>query len=212
MDRAPSLAELLDSAKNATLGACRGCPRADVAPIRFARSCPKHFASGENGAEAMFITLAPGGSSGGSAETGVICGFCNSDQTARRGVALFMQFRLDCKRIYRSNAVLHGSAAGNAKPTAREIRCCSEVLRLQLQFVKPKTIVAFGRGAAFGLSLALDTITKDELLARMGKPISVGPYTVFTAYHYSPLTRQYDAISQRHWRVMAEYLPRLAHG
>lgn len=182
----PTLDDLLSRAGAKSLTACIPCPLrgSDV----FGRPCPEHYATEH--ADVMFVAKDPG--AGGPQNTGVLCAYHNApfDDTAAYKKTLLDEAGVDAKRIYSTNACMHG-APGNQGPPGAAFRACAEVLRRQIEVVDPRLIVTHGKEALKSTYLALGVERHvGALYELIGQPedephppTDVGGRLVFPMYH-----------------------------
>ena len=152
-----NLEEFLNRARKGELESCQGCPRRPTLDnlTVFSENCKAHFASSHP--LIMCLTRDPAGSPGGSARTQVNCFYCNTDQTAQNVLHLFNKYLrihgITPRDWYATNAVKHGTIGENKAPDVVTIQKCSKVLEGEIQDLKPKIIIAFGKEAAESLAV-----------------------------------------------------------
>jgi uracil-DNA glycosylase family protein len=114
---------------------------------------------------------------------------------------------IDRKKVYVTNAVKHfkfeprGKRRIHQRPDSGEVQACKFWLNLELQFVKPKVVVALGATAAQSLlNKASVTISKMR-----GQPIELADGTIlFITNHPSYLLRIPDAEGRQRERAKFE--------
>lgn len=153
--------------------------------------------------EAMFIFQEPPV----AIEDDFIC-FHHHDQSAINTRYFLEHHNIDPKRIYLTNAILHGSK--EIKATQKVKKACSEILRRQIDSMTPNIIVAFGDMAAWGLERALG-IEKLEYLPKIRKVLRESKVLkVCKTYHLSGLNFSANKLGQEienHWKKLAKMLP-----
>lgn len=140
--------EFLQKVKDGDHERCSGCPRNPKIDKRcvFSISCSEHFAKNDN-VFVLAIGLDPSGrGSGAATETKRLCFICNKDQSAKNVKEFFKELDIPTEKWYASNIVMHGIEGDNSKTNFNLIKNkCIKILLTQIEFLKPKLIIGFGK-------------------------------------------------------------------
>lgn len=139
--------KFIQTVKDGDHECCGGCPRNpknDKCYV-FSTSCPEHFAKNDN-VYVLAIGKDPSGrGSDAATKTKRLCFICNKDQSAQNVTEFFKELDIPLEKWYASNIVMHGIDGKNSKTNNLIKNKCIKIVLTQIEFLKPKLIIGFGK-------------------------------------------------------------------
>ncbi len=182
------LSALLERAKRGDLAACQQCPWSPVklGSIAFGASCREHGVDYNSSLDAVSVQVTQDPGNTTPEKTGRLCSVHNSqeprDLTARNGFSLWKaavarQHDGGGDRYlsghYWTNAIMHGAPKESRSEIGKARKCCSSVLRDQIEILKPKVTIALGGVATDAL---YDAGFLSKRWPQFRDDLSTGPY------------------------------------
>ncbi len=190
------------------------CEKFNRGKINIPKPDPENGTPGKN-IILMFINERPGRV--GPGQTGIVS-FDNPDPSAQRFKRLFETLSIDRKRIFITNACIYYPLDKNYRdksPTNEEIDFSKNILKKQIERVRPKIIVPLGNTASRTLKKVFpkSSIKNFRLKVNVGNMISdTTPYIIYPLYHTSSrasLTRK-EEDQKKDWVKLKDVVKEIA--